>query len=519
MLKNFVFSWKMTIIALLLASLMLKASNWQWRRYIEKSQLVETYKSDYKAENLEVLSEASLAKLIYKKAQINGEFNYSKQFLIANRRDATGPGFWLITEFDLANSDKSILVSRGFIPFSDRNPENWLKYNAEARGYVTGVVQSSNPERSILSPAKISSQPEHIFMFPDVEKICQKFNKPCANTNFFIQKTSLPNEPIFPKESISIQVPPSTHFGYTFEWILLAMLTLGVSFFLQAFPGFFNRIFERSGNSRKIFIILMLFACFPDFSQASKNPDEVIKDALIIEHLGQTLDLNLPVKTELGEKKLGDFVGKSKPIILAPVYYECPRLCNLSQTGLFQALNSLKLKLGKDYEVLSISFNHKDTVENSKKSSEVYRSKLIPELDKNGWNFGVTDAETIQKIMNQIGFSFKEDKGEFIHSAGLVILTPEGVISRYFYGIQFAPNQLRLALLEASEGKIGDSFDRILMYCFRYDSTKGIYTLAIWKITRIICSFFALALGASLVYLKFGENKINNTETNSTEEK
>jgi protein SCO1/2 len=506
MFKNFSenFSLKITLTALILACLMLKASHWQWTRYLEKTKLLDTYKLSTNAIKLSDLNDTTLEENIYKKIEIEGEFDFSKQFLIANRRDASGPGFWFIAPFKPVNKVESILVSRGFIPFADRDNSSWAKYN-QAVNKITGVIQKSVGQNSFVSPAQIPGQPDYIFMFPDISKICDKLASPCLSKNFYLQKINTPGEPTFPKESISIQVPPSTHFGYTFEWMLLAFLTCLIAYLLQAYPGLFSRIFMRSGT-----FVLIFFVFFTFNADATENSDAVTQDALIIEHLGQKLDLSSTVYTEDGEKKLSDFVGTEKPLILAPVYYECPRLCNLSQTGLYEAINALKLKLGKDYNVLSVSFNHKDTVESSKKSSAVYRSKLNKDLEPSAWKFAVTDQATIQKIMNQIGFSFKEDKGEFIHSAGLVIITPEGVISRYFYGIQFAPDQLRLALVEAANGRIGDSFDRVMMYCFRYDSTKGQYTLAVWNITRAICSIFAVALIACLVQLRRREKNLLN---------
>ena len=321
------------------------------------------------------------------------------------------------------------------------------------------------------------------------------------------------NEPIFPKESISIQVPPQTHYGYTFEWIILAMITLFISFFAQKYPRKLSNIF----NSRRFkiksvlipFLGLILSSVISlSNSHATEDHQAVPKDAMIKEHLGNQIDLDLSFTLQNGEKKkISELLSKNKPLVIAPLYFECPRLCNLSQSGLLETINKNKLKLGSDYDVISISFNDKDTQKSALKYAEVYRSKLSETLDKSAWQFAVTDKETISKLMKGIGFSFKEDKGQFIHSAGMIVLTPKGVISRYFYGIKFPPNQLRLALVEATKGKIGSSFDKIMMFCFRFDPTKGKYTLAVWNITRFLCTAFALLFIAFIFYLKRKEKR------------
>ncbi len=501
---------------------MLKASSWQWGKYKEKTKLLKTYEHNYEAREIEDYTKLEIN--LYRKVILLGEFNYENQFLIANRKDITGPGFWLLTEFKLRNQkkiniNKSIIVSRGFIPFKDR--DNLEKYNYNQPNLIQAVIQKSIPQKSFLSPSE--SKNKHIYLYPDINKICIKHAINCVDTTYYAQKIKMAKEPIFPKESISIQVPPSTHYGYTFEWIILALITLFLSTFAQLYPKKLSKIFSSrsfrlsakkgSGASMFFSVFLLLAIIFnilflPGKSYATEKHTEVPKDALIKEHLGNQIDLELSFTLQNGKRTtISELLSKNKPLIIAPLYFECPRLCTLSQSGLLETINKNKLKLGDDYEVVSISFNEKDTHESAFKYAEVYRSKLTETLNKSAWQFAVTDKETIAKLMKGIGFSFKEDKGQFIHSAGMIILTPKGVISRYFYGIQFPPNQLRLALLEAAKGKIGSSFDRIMMFCFRFDPTKGKYTLAVWNITRVLCTAFAIALVGFIFYLKRKEKE------------
>lgn len=257
-------------------------------------------------------------------------------------------------------------------------------------------------------------------------------------------------------------------------------------------------------------ILILTFSVFlAQIVFATEKPAQVPEEANIIEHLDTFVDTNLLFTDQNGnEKPLGEFFLGDKPIIIAPVYFECPRLCTLTQQGAVDVLNKLKLEMGKEFKVLSVSFNHKERTSQALDKFNAY-SKLLDEHHqaKGGWDFLTGSQASVTKLMQQIGFSYKEDKGEFIHSAGFVILTPKGKISRYFYGIQFDPNALRFALVEAVAGRIGNSYDKILLYCFRFDPTKGKYSLAIWNVTRIICTAFAIVFFLSLIILKYSEGK------------
>jgi len=262
---------------------------------------------------------------------------------------------------------------------------------------------------------------------------------------------------------------------------------------------------------RNLFLTLLSFLLVSSSQQAfaTEKPDQVPNEANIIEHLNEKVDTDLLFTNQEGvSKPLKDFFLDDKPVIIAPVYFECPRLCTLTQQGMVDVLNKLKLEMGNDFKMLSVSFNHKEKPEQASDKFKVY-SKLLAEQHtaKGGWDFLIGDEASVIKLMQQIGFSYKEDKGEFIHSAGFIILTPKGKISRYFYGIQFEANALRFALVEAVAGKIGNSFDKVLLYCFRFDPTKGKYSLAIWNITRVVCIAFVIFLASSLIYLRMKESK------------
>lgn len=259
--------------------------------------------------------------------------------------------------------------------------------------------------------------------------------------------------------------------------------------------------------------ILFLLILIPTEALATTKPELVDTEARIEEKLDTFIDLDLEFTTQDGEKKtIRELTNRNRPFIITPVYYQCPRLCTYIINGFVEVANKLKLEIGKDFNVLSISFNHK---ESSKLTSTKYKNylKIIDnkEAAKAGWTFLTGDEKNVSTIMDQLGFHFKEDKGEFIHSAALMVITPEGKIARYFYGIKFNPEDLEFALVEASQGRIGSTIHKVLLFCFRFDPTKGQYTLSILKITNIICVLFVIIFSIWLFLLHRRTSKARKT--------
>ncbi len=245
-------------------------------------------------------------------------------------------------------------------------------------------------------------------------------------------------------------------------------------------------------------------------SLATEQPAQVPEQAKIVEHLEQQLELSRTFQNQRGESvELKQLFVPGRPLILAPVYYECPRLCTLTQEGLVKSLNELDLKIGEDYKVVSLSFNHLEQAELAAERAKKYHELMKdPAASANGgWDFLVGDEKNIREIMQEIGFSFEKDGGEYIHAAMLLVLTPEGKISRYLYGIDYPSKDMRLALVEAAKGKIGNTLDQVLLYCFRFDPTKGKYTLAVWNVTRLICGAGVLLLFGLLILFRIKEKR------------
>ena len=221
---------------------------------------------------------------------------------------------------------------------------------------------------------------------------------------------------------------------------------------------------------------------------ALEKPAEDLQEVGLDTELGSKVDLGLTFTNTKGESKtLKEFTVTGKPIVITPVYYDCPRLCGLLLNGATKLFNELNLKFGEEYEVLTVSFNDREKPHLAEKRESEYKARLTKAgAVKEAWNFLYGDKENISVLMRQIGFKYLRDKDDFAHTAAIIILTPQGEISQYFTGIEFSAWDVRLALIEASQGKVGSLLDHILLYCFRYDHAEGKYTWAVFNIMRVL---------------------------------
>lgn len=217
-----------------------------------------------------------------------------------------------------------------------------------------------------------------------------------------------------------------------------------------------------------------------------EKPGDELRESGLTTQLGTQVDLSASFTDSSGElRTLSEFVSEDKPLIIVPAYYDCPRLCGLLLSGVTKTLNEVDLELGTDYQVATVSFNHKDTPQKAASRRKTYHEKYKGKGDPDtGWHFLVGEEGIVKQLMSQIGFQYFEDKGEFAHTAALMVLTADGVLSQYFTGITFSPWDVKLALVEASKKKIGTAIDHVLLYCFRFDPTKGKYTWAAFGVMR-----------------------------------
>jgi protein SCO1/2 len=221
----------------------------------------------------------------------------------------------------------------------------------------------------------------------------------------------------------------------------------------------------------------------------------------IDQNLNAQIPLALTFQDETGQAvRLGQYF-RDKPVVLALVYYECPGLCDLVLNGLSHAMGQISLNVGSDYEVVTVSFNPQETwqLAGAKKANYVERYQRTGSLAsvKNGWHFLTGREDAIKKLTSTVGFHYNWDPAskQFAHASGIMVLTPEGKIARYFYGIEYKPRDLRLGLVEASANKIGTTADQVLLFCYHYDPMTGKYGVIIAHVTRVLGTATVLALG------------------------
>ncbi len=209
----------------------------------------------------------------------------------------------------------------------------------------------------------------------------------------------------------------------------------------------------------------------------------------IVEQLGKILPLELSFKNSNGEDvKLKDLIRK--PTVLSLVYFHCPTVCKPLLGAKVDVLDRIDLVPGKDYQVLTISFNEDETPGNAKTIKDHFLNRFKKKFPADAWHFLTGDKESIKKLTDSVGFYFKRDGEDFIHATGLIMISPEGKITRYFPGLAFLPFDVKLGLIEASEGKIGPTISKILLYCFRYDPEGKRYVFDILKVTATVTLFF-----------------------------
>ena len=236
------------------------------------------------------------------------------------------------------------------------------------------------------------------------------------------------------------------------------------------------------------------------------QPDDVprvLEGVDIIEHLDDPLPLDLEFTNEHGDTvKLGDYFQQDRPVIITLNYYRCPMLCTLQLNGMVKGLKDLKWKPGKEFQIVTISIAPDETYELASAKKSAYVKSYTPEAE-DGWAFLTGSAENSRSVADAIGFGYywNEDKQEWAHAAAIFVSTPDGRISRYLYGTDYFADDLKLSLLEASEGRIGNTVDRFIMWCFHYDDTTGQYTVAVMNIMRLLGFITVIVLAVGLLIM------------------
>jgi protein SCO1/2 len=235
---------------------------------------------------------------------------------------------------------------------------------------------------------------------------------------------------------------------------------------------------------------------------------ELLKDVGIDQKLNDAIPLDLAFRDEESNVvPLSTFFGQ-KPVVLALVYYNCPMLCTQVLNGLDRSLKDVPMDIGKDFDVVTLSIDPSETPRLAAAKRDLYTGIYGRPGAAEGWHFLTGEESEIRKLANAVGFryAYDADSKQFAHASAVLVLTPGGKISRYFYGIAYAARDMRLGLVEASEGKIGSPMDQVLLFCYHYDPETGKYGLLISRVIKAGALLTVLAIGILILVLSRNEH-------------
>ena len=262
--------------------------------------------------------------------------------------------------------------------------------------------------------------------------------------------------------------------------------------------------------STPVFFLIALLILIVSNGYALEKPGEELDSVFVRDSIGTQVPLDLTFQDSSGKTvQLADYFKTNRPVVIVPAYYRCPRLCGLVMGGVRRLINGLSLKLGQDYQIVTVSFDDSETPAMAAKKAAEFQTTLRAEAEPDSWRFLVGKSDQISKLMTALGFKYLKDQGEFAHSAAVYVLTPTGVVSQYFSGIDFDSEDFRFSLIEASQGVLGSALDHILLYCYRFDPTKGKYTIAVLNLARVVSIGTFLILAFLVIRLLLQEKRRN----------
>lgn len=229
---------------------------------------------------------------------------------------------------------------------------------------------------------------------------------------------------------------------------------------------------------------------------------EELRDLDVEESIGRVVPLDVTLRDSEGNLvQLEDYFFEDKPVILNLGYYKCPMLCSLVIAGLQQSVANLDWELGEQYEIVTVSIDPRETPQLAARTKADTAAMLedAGEYDvKNGWHFLVGDKQNVQALADAVGFKYEwlEDKQQYIHPAVIVVMSPEGMIARYHYGLDYKAKQLKVSLFNASEGKTASPLEKVILSCYVFDETAGKYTASAMKLMRLggVLTIFLIAI-------------------------
>jgi protein SCO1/2 len=256
-------------------------------------------------------------------------------------------------------------------------------------------------------------------------------------------------------------------------------------------------------------LLVAMLCCVLSRAQADPALPPILKKVGFDQRLNESIPLDVTFLDEDGRQvKLGEYFG-AQPVVLVMAYYRCPMLCTQVLNGLVEGLRESKLTIGKDFRVVTVSFDPSDSPKMAVAKKKTYVRAYADPQAAADWHFLTGTQASIDRLALAIGFRYAYDAAsdQYAHAAGIVVLTPAGRISRYFYDVHYAGRDLRLGLVEASQNRIGTAIDQVMLFCFHYDPTAGRYGTAIMNFVRAGGVLTMLALGLFFALLRRGERR------------
>ena len=254
-----------------------------------------------------------------------------------------------------------------------------------------------------------------------------------------------------------------------------------------------------------------LYGARPEAGNVSTGLPPALKDVGIEQRLSEQVPLDTVFKDDQGrEVRLGEYF-KGKPVVLALIYYSCPMLCNQVLNGMLSSVRQVPFNAGEEYQIVAISFDSRETPQLAAAKKQTYVKAYNRASGDAGWQFLTGDAANIKRVTDAVGFRYKWDEktNQFAHASGMFVLTPEGKLARYFYGIEYRPRDVRLGLVEASQNRIGTPVDTLMLYCYHYDPSTGKYGPVIMNIMKVAGVItIGLIAGMLLILRKRGPKPI-----------
>jgi protein SCO1/2 len=241
----------------------------------------------------------------------------------------------------------------------------------------------------------------------------------------------------------------------------------------------------------------------PPAGMPGSSQPQILREVGYDQRLGQALPLDIVLRDDTGAQVSLREALAGKPAVLSLVYYECPMLCTLTLNGLVGALSALPFEPGREFSLVTVSFDDRERPDQAAARKRAYLARYKHPSAEKSWRFLTGDRESLRRLTEAVGFRYAWDERtqQFAHPAGVVVVTPDGRIARYLYGVEYAPKDLRLGLVEAGEGRIGSPVDRLLLYCYQYDPAQGRYGAVVMRIVRLAGLATMIGLGGFVVVM------------------